>query len=62
MYINILKHGWVAKVERMKDGVYGIGLYLDHGGDWSSGTKPWEQRRFFYLYPRNPYVNRFIDE
>ena len=59
MYVLVLKHGGEARVERIKDGVYGIDLYKERPGNWYAGTKPWKswnQRKFFYLYPRNKYT------
>lgn len=62
MYVWVLKHGGEARVERIKDGVYGIALYEGRPVDWWDGTKPWTQRKFFYLYPRNKYTGEFVDE
>lgn len=57
MYISILKHGYKAKVERVKDGVYGISLSRVVGSTFY--TDQYEDRTFFYLYPRNPYTGEF---
>jgi len=62
MYVWVLKHGGEARVERIKDGVYGIALYKERHGNWYAGTKSWNQRKFFYLYPRNKYTGEFVDE
>lgn len=62
MYVWILKEGGRAKVERIKDGVYGISLLKDMPDAFYFGTKTWSDRKFFYLYPRNPYTGEFCDE
>jgi len=54
MYKKILKEGFTAKVERVKDGVYGIALYKRE-------QDAWFDRRFFYLYPEN-YEGDLFDE
>jgi hypothetical protein len=58
-YKWVLRDGGTVKVERIKNGVYGLTLYKDMPGEFYSGTKPWSDRRFFYLYPRNKYTGNF---
>jgi len=62
MYEQILKNVWKAKVVRTENNVYGIEITKDMPGEFYSGTRPYKQRRFFYLYPRNPYSGEFCDE
>lgn len=64
IYISVLNQGYSVKVERIKDGIYGISLYKKMSGNWyaGTGTGPWTDRKFFYLYPRNPYTGEFVDE
>ncbi len=60
MYVWILKQNGWAQVTRSEDGVYGIEISKNVPGNFHVDGHV--ARRFFYLYPRNPYVGEFIDE
>jgi len=57
LYIKLLKQGWRAETKMTEDGVCEIWILKDRPGSFY--VDGFTESRFFRLYPRNPYTNKF---